>query len=275
MLSKIDWLSASAFRVVGEGDSSLMQFIQAYQAFEDLAPELEEVFGAMGDWKMGKGRKPYAHSWLSPHGGALIFTSPRADHVLLEIQGRGCDRLATFACAGNFLHGIAGRLTRIDVAVDMECDASPLDFVAARNPKRFKSHSEFVSQSGTTAYVGSRTSERYARVYRYNPPHPRAHLLRSEFVVKHEDARLVASGILSEGVHSVATTLGKQFGWAHAAWDPKSEGVNLRTWRPERRKGKTEFWLCDTIAPLLIRMNNEDDFDVEEWYLTNVLPGLK
>lgn len=276
MLSKIDWLSASAFRTVGEGDSSFIQFFQAYHAFLDLAPELEFVWGASDDWTLGKGRKPYMHMWTSPVAGFLIFTSPNANHVLLEIQGRGCDILAESKYGADVLQGLMPRLTRIDVAVDMLTDATPSEFAADSAQGRFKSHSEFISSSGATYYRGSRDSERYCRVYRYNPPHPRAHLLRSEFVMKQEQAKLTAASILENGVHPVAISLGATFGWEHDAWQPdETEAAIIEVWRPERRKGKTEFWLCKTVAPLLVRMANEDGFDPKAWFDEYVLTHLQ
>lgn len=272
----IDWLSFTGKRTPQEGDTISKAMDDAFTYLEEINPVILDVIATSGMWKWGGGRKPYSASYQRADFGISIYVHPRLPHFLIEMTGKGCASLSDHPSAQLFLESVTPLLTRLDLACDMTCDTDPLAFVSEREEGRFKAHSEFVSESGTTAYVGSRTSNRYARVYRYNPPHERSHLLRSEFVVKGEDAKRAATAILAHGHLAVAKTLGTQFGWQHASWFVESPTeAELRAYRPDRREGKTIYWLADTVAPLLVRLSREGTIDVQEWFATNVLRFLE
>lgn len=276
MQSRIDWLSLTGKRTVGEGDNELIALKGAVSYLDDLDPVILDALEFGTDWKWEKGRTPYKAAYRRPDNGCTIYVHPRLDHFLVEVSGRGCEALSDSPHAYNFLKAVTPRLTRLDLACDMLTDTDPLTFTSMRDEGRFKSHSEFVSDSGVTSYIGSRTSQRYARVYRYNPPHERAHLLRVEFVVKGEDAKLTSQAILETDHYSVAAKLGEQYGWKHPDWKPVEPSlVELKAYRPERREGKTLFWLNDTVATLLVKLAREGTLDVEQWFATNVLRKLK
>jgi len=275
LITKIDWLSFTL--PIGEGEP-----IAPRRMVENIATTVYDfspvVFaGIFGDHKyeQRKGRAPYSIGYGRSDAGCYIFCHPVLPHFLIELTGQGCSALSNDCDPLEFLRAVAPRLTRIDIASDMLCNTNPLEFAALRNDGRFKSHSEFVSESGTTAYVGSRTSNRYARVYRYNPPHERAHLLRAEHVLKAEDAKATAHQILSAGLPAVTVALGEAFGWTHADWTPKDvQAAELKAWRPERHAGKTLFWLNCAVAPALVRLARETGFDVQEWLKAEVLTKL-
>jgi Uri superfamily endonuclease len=174
------------------------------------------------------------------------------------------------------LEAVAPHLTRLDIACDILTETRPLDFVTKRNPGRFKSHSEVFSESGETCYVGSKQSNRYARVYRYNAPHERAHLLRVEYVIRAEDAVLTANALLQSGQDAVAKSLGRQYGWYHEDWNVEdTSDARLVAYRPDRREGKTLYWLNDTIAPLLVRLAREGIIDPDLWFYENVTQVIR
>lgn len=275
MLYKIDWLSFTVKRAVGEEENEPSAWLSVRQALLDLLGDHVGVLSSGLDWSWGKGRTPYNISQQRQDNGAMIFFHPRLDHALVEITGRGCELLSEDPRAWDFMQAIQPRLTRIDIAADILCDENPITFSEQRDHGRFRSHSEFVSESGTTAYVGSRTSNRYARVYRYNPPHDRAHLLRIETVLKAEDAKITAQHVLDHGIASATKGLGEAFGWSSPLWDVESEDdATLSAWRPERRKGKTLFWLNDTIAPLLVRLHEAGELDAGAWFADHVLKKI-
>lgn len=249
---------------------------------DDIASELHScstlVYDALvkgWNFEPHAGRAPYSMGFARADHGLYIYCHPRLDHVLFELTGQGCDSLKPEHNPIGVLEALADRLTRIDIACDMLCDTNPLDFVAKRDAGRFKTHSEFVSETGVTCYVGSRTSQRYARVYRYNPPHERAHLLRAEHVCKGKDAQLTAHAILDANISSVAVSLGTAYGWTHDSWTPKDvRPAELNTWRPERHAGKTLYWLNDAVKPALKRLIRENGFDAQEW-LNNIMAELE
>jgi hypothetical protein len=275
LITKIDWLSFTL--PIGDGEE-----IAAHRMVENIATTVYDfspvVFaGIFGDYKYEKrkGRAPYSTGYARSDAGCYIFCHPVLPHFLIELTGQGCSTLSHNCDPLEFLRAVQPRLTRIDVASDMLCDTNPLEFAALRDQGRFKSHSEFVSETGTTAYVGSRTSNRYARVYRYNHPHERAHLLRAEHVLKAEDAKASAQSILDNGLASVTVALGSAFGWTHASWTPQDvKAAEIAVWRPERHAGKTLFWLNSAVAPALIRLAKETGFDVQAWLAEEVLTKL-
>lgn len=275
MITKIDWLSFSL--PIGEGKPlpALQMWESVTNALEVFHPLVSSVLLEGQTYEYHKGRPPYSMGFARADAGVYIFCHPALSHFLVEITGRGCDTLGGDKRALGFLGKVAERLTRIDVASDMLCDTNPLEFAALRDAGRFKSHSEFVSESGTTAYVGSRTSDRYARVYRYNPPHERAHLLRAEHVLKAEQAKATAQAILSDGLPAVTVALGSAFGWSHAQWTPADvTEAEITVWRAERHAGKTLFWLNSAVAPAIIKLVRESGFDVDEWVRNEIKSHL-
>lgn len=272
MLTKIDWLSFSL--PIGEGNPLPSHRMADYvaQAVSDFSPVVFDVLFTGYEFEQRKGRAPYSIGWARNDNGVFIFAHPNLPHLLIEVTGKGCDAVSQTTQETEFVIAVQPRLTRIDIASDMLCETNPLDFAALRDVGRFKSHSEFVSESGTTAYVGSRTSDRYARVYRYNPPHERAHLLRAEHVLKGQQAKLTALAVLQQGLPAVTVALGVSFGWSHPSWTPDDVGTAiLEVWRPERHAGKTMFWLNSAVAPAMRKLLREADFDPVAWIYENVV----
>ena len=72
-------------------------------------------------------------------------------------------------------------------------------------------------------------------------------------------------------IAGIAVTCGVDFGWKHKDWKPSAPAIALERDYPDREKGKTIFWLCDTIAPLLRRLSAEGELDVECWFAEYVL----
>jgi hypothetical protein len=277
MLSHFDWFSFTLISPVGKGTTEptrLMQCVLALNAF--LGDALyNPIFSGLRPQLRG-GRKPYSVSYVDDVNGIGIYFHPRLDHFLVEVSGRGCAYLDSLNVSTPFLTAIAGRITRIDIANDILCDTDPRFFVADRSKGRFSAHSEVVSESGITCYVGSKTSNRYSRVYRYSDPHPRAPFLRVEFVVRAEDAKATALAVLEYGLNAVVTSLGEAFGWNHYTWNPGTPpAAELSVWRPERREGKTVYWLHETIAPLVARLHREGIIDANAWFADEILPRIQ
>lgn len=275
MLTKIDWISFSFPAEFPEGLTFPQFFHRVDKYLADIHGLLPDLLNLHGFELKGQGRAPYNLSYVHPTSKIVIFFSTTLKHALCEISGQGCSWLEEKGQLLNVLALVKKRITRLDVASDILCDTDPIKFAEQRDTGHFRAHSEFVSESGSTAYVGSRTSDRYARVYRYNPPHERAHLLRIEYVFKGETAKLTADTLHRNSAQAVSVAAGEAFGWKHPVYDPDtSEFAELSVWRPERHEGKTLFWLNDTIAPLLVRLQKEGVLDATQWLHDNVLSKL-
>lgn len=275
MLTKIDWISFSFPADFPEGLTNAQLFHRMDLFLANLHGLLPDLLDLRHFTLSDKGRAPYKYSYRHPSNSIVVFFGVGVPHALVEISGQGCDWLEGNGQLLNVLALCKKRLTRLDIATDILTAITPLEFVAQREETRFRTHSEFVSETGTTCYIGSRTSNRYARVYRYNPPHERAHLLRIEYVVKAEDAKATAQAVLESNASATANALGDAFGWQHSVYDTDApETPEIAVWRAERHEGKTLYWLADTVAPLLVRLQREGILDATQWLHDNVLSKL-
>jgi hypothetical protein len=277
---QLDWISwVGRFPdTIGQGDQQ--QVLD--RIFDHAAYHLGEALaeGLFDNLKpMSKGRAPYKYSWVDKDKGITIYGSPSQPHYTVEHSGKGCDFLERHDALDSLLHVVGDWATRVDVAVDIETDLHPFAFALAREAGRFKSYSELQSPSGATSYVGSMSSERYARVYRYSPPHPRAHLLRAEHVFRKDAARKVIAAYLYEGIASVVAGCWRDFGWYMEL--PLEEDVapaDLSPFRPERNQGKTLRWLITVVAPSFKKLCAEgvvpDPVEfLREYFLPNDYPN--
>lgn len=214
------------------------------------------LMGEGGFWTSGKGRKPYSASMRSE--GVSIFFNNKISHALVEISGKGCTEVFSTPGGAFLLQTVKDRVTRLDIAVDIETDVTPSEFVTYRNATRHKSFSHIMSDTGETCYIGSMTSNRYCRVYRYNEPHPRAGLLRIEHVFRSEDARIAIDHGFERGVDSLVRQCGMIYGWQHDVWElePPTER-ELTAHRVERTEAGTLNWLIKTVVPAVGKMWKE------------------
>jgi len=212
------------------------------------------VFG--GAWAVGeRSRAPYTDTWVDTESGISLYASPNLTHATVEISGSGCERLIASGQMEQVLSGCSERITRIDIACDIETETRPADFVAVLSHDRMRSNGTINSETGQTCYVGSKQSERFARVYRYFKPHPRAHLLRVEHVFRRDYAKQVVRAIVANSVSEVGMEAGRAFGWAHPDWDVVAIGeIDISITAPEKNAGKTVSWLVRSVAPAVQRL---------------------
>lgn len=215
---------------------------------------VRQVFG--GEWsKQERSRAPYKDAWKLGEGEITLFASDTLTHCCVEISGRGCEVLIENDLMLPVLKCVQDRVTRIDIAVDMQTETTPEEFVSERTGKRSKSNGFQNSASGSTYYIGSQTSDSYARVYRYKKPHPRSHLLRAEQVFRRDVAKSVVRAYISDGEEAVTKAVGQRFGWSHADWRVgEVSAADLRIDRTVRDDAKTVFWLVHSVAPAFKRL---------------------
>jgi hypothetical protein len=267
MISKIDWVSfvLKLDQTVEGGGRELARdmMIVAKTAFPD------DLQDALFDqpFEPVKGRAPYSMCMRRSDHNVSIYFGGKQAHILFEVTGGGCEALSRHSQLLPLVELVRPFISRLDVAVDMPVSTLPHTFTASGYSDRFKSTSNMVSDTGETVYIGSRDSERYARVYRYNPPHPRSAWLRCEFCLKHENAKAAAALLPEIGLLELVARLGNTFGWRHPAWQPdKATESLLSGWTPERRHGATVRWLLTSVFPAMAKLvkdgtiENLDDF---------------
>lgn len=275
MFAHVDWLSFSFPVATNENTQAHEMGAAVGAALFLLDAGLLTALGLDDDVEPRSGRRPYAIGWVSKKSGVCVFCHPRLPHALIEVPGKACEYLYQTGVMSGVMSAVQHRVTRLDVAVDIETVTDPLEFSTARPEGRFSASGYVTSETGTTCYVGSQKSDRYARVYRYNEPHERAHLLRVEMVLRGQNARLGTRDILTDGIAKYAAMLGNTYGWQHPDWQPLiATDEKPETHRPERAAGKTLYWLADTIAPLLIRLHREGELNVVDFFLRYVVSEM-
>lgn len=134
-------------------------------------------------------RKPYRVGLR--HAGASVFSGGH-DTALIEVSGAGLAQM-TAQEIGNYMHTVGNigvdsehdfmflRFVRIDLANDYDLDLSPTQILERIGVNtRLSTRASMNSASGKTEYIGSRKSDKFFRVYRYEQPHPRAGFPRIE-----------------------------------------------------------------------------------------------
>lgn len=274
MRAHIDWLTFTIPMVYFGAENDAYATAIA-QGFADMfGQELRAaVFG--GSWqKQERSRAPYTDAWVQDEGGITLFASQNLTHACVEISGQGCERLLVDGILSAVLEHSRKRVTRIDIAVDIETKTTPDKFVEKVNHERMRTSGHVVSDTGETCYVGSQKSERYARVYRYNAPHPRSHLLRVEHVFRKDYAKKVAAECAALNVEQVAISAGLVFGWAHGDWQPSVvSNADISIVRERGNAGNTVFWLINSVAPAFKRLCETGAISDPEEFLRRYFRG--
>lgn len=195
-------------------------------------------------------RRPYciARQW----GHIIAFAGINIDHCLLELSGQACEKLRSVNLLDNVLSIKKARFTRIDVAIDIP-DITPDEIIKEGYSDRFRTHSRMSSDTGITHYVGSPKSERYARVYRYNEPHPRSSLCRIEMVHRKRYARIIHEEIMTNGLMTAGIKALSSYEFSHNAV-PTDETQALDTVAIIKGDQKTVYWLIAQVAPAFRRL---------------------
>jgi len=249
MNTHIDWLSFSfpvgkdTYPELGWHWEDILYHLRVY-----TGDGLRELFDDT-EVKHEGGRAPYAHGASMHNGVLVVYWGGRLNHGLVQIHGQGMDFVRSKGIETDVLLVASERVTRIDIATDIPTDVTPSAFVAQRTSKKQQANASVHSATGDTEYVGGRTSQRFARVYRYNPPHPRSNVLRIEHEIKGTLAKTVVPEIVSMGVNRVQEQIGLSFGWGHTVWQPTNQNLTkIKAPRNDRTLAGTELWLITQCA---------------------------
>jgi hypothetical protein len=236
-----------------------------YQFVKLLPEEHHHKFG-LGGWGIEKGSGFYSVRLRHEHSGVAISFGEINAHLFVELSGRACQNLDALDCLLSVVALTHERCSRIDFAVDLETEASPERFSASRNGSAFKANGTINSPSGQTCYLGSRKSERMARVYRYYEPHPRAALLRVEAEYKGDAAKAMSKHLLETDIRQACLDAHKPFGWSHGAWgSEKGEGQKIpyKAYKPDN--ASTVRWLYGDVITALRKAIETGLVELDDW----------
>jgi len=263
MDAKIDYLSFSIMEDMrgknGEAESGTV----VHGILREQVPLFGKDFVSQSSWEMGSPRGHYACSVFSPDTFAAVRWGGTANHILVELPGTACALARENGYIVGLIGSVAQRCTRLDVAIDIPDGGTPEHFVSYGYNERFSSHASIVSAEGSTEYVGSMKSERYARVYRYNPPHPRAGILRVEHVLRGSYAKAAAEFVGKNSLAELVSMCGASWGWRSPEWCPETatEG-KLSVSRADRHSPSRVRWIHQCVVPALVKAHKEGLIDL-------------
>lgn len=273
----IDWMSWSIPVKFQENKSSEVFGLhgQMMTMLKGALDQLPDTLVSFMTLKAVTPRPPFHYSFQCTETKIRLSTSTAVDYVHIEIPGTGCAALRSLGLEDVILRAWGTKFARLDLAVDIECNLDPRVVSDACESGRIKTRSEFSSEEGITCYLGSMKSDRYCRVYRYRPPHERAHLLRVEFVHKDRVARELAKTILTTGRIVCARIALEGLKCSHPVIIALQERMELsrgpKSYMPERRESNTVKWLKDQVVPSLVRLEEEGEVEDALEFLTQLV----
>lgn len=274
--SLVHWLNFTIYN-----DTEAMT--RAASLREHLRRTMVEQMAHLGDKLVNGGgiercaaQPPYRIGYRSIATGVRFHMHPAMPHLLVSASGDACHQLQELGILSLVIEAMAEDITRIDIAVDAKTDMTPSQLLAHGFSDRMRTRATINSDSGQTEYLGSRSSDRFLRVYRYNPPHVRSDWLRVEIEYKRNRAKDIAKA------HRKATTAQIIAGEiadiglvAAQRWQITYEPYTVEKWTPERHENKTDLWLRSQVASAFRRLVADGIITDPEQYLRTHFLGEK
>lgn len=209
----------------------------------------------------GHGGMGYRHCDDGPLGTKLYYDSPDGEGrctVVLPGQAMGVVSLKALEGAMRELEGVGHQVTRLDVFIDGG-EYSPNDCREAWEAGKVRTYARrdkwqwYEDEQGTTFYMGSRTSERFGRVY------DRRGYTRFEVEFKRGRAEAVLGDLLGHEVEEWPVRIAghiRDFVEFLEPWWDSVLGGGVRVWVSVGSAGeamleKTMLWLEKQVAPSL------------------------
>jgi len=261
MSVRIDWLSMTLpiENIVSVSPDTMKPEVRSM--VRDHYPHVTDWLASYSDMIETGGNRIFDRGFRSATGGFTIFQRTGRPFSLIEFSGTGVQELREAGLHYKFTCLHWERLTRLDIAVDYETKVTPQEFAICRNNDRFEHYCDIHSETGDTYYVGSKKSERFVRIYRYNEPHPRSHLLRCEFQLKSTYAKNFAYMMKTNTLRELQASLHRSFGFTHPLVDTINAAKPVKAPRAGA-KGGTERWLFAQVLPAIEKLVENGETDI-------------
>lgn len=217
-------------------------------------------------WEVYKAKRFYHTRIFDDNTKISLQVGTVNRHVYVEFGGQSLDHIRTAGLYEHLIQKVGSRTSRIDFAVDFETENTVGSFIGNRDKGRFKAGGDVFSEDGETSYVGSWKAERFARVYRYHEPHPRAKYLRAEVVLKGKYAKQGMSILLAEGLAAATLAAHEPFQWKSELWQPEvATESRIKSQRSDKERAGTVRWLYGDIISAIVKCYHDGLLDLNDW----------
>lgn len=260
--SFIDWMSYVLENVIAETEADFMYFFRILNLGTD-------------GFKRCKPRNAYKIAYMNEQG-ALIMCSPCRPDMGINVLLTGSvlakyDWLTVLQA----LNAQPGHFTRLDLTIDARDHGLSIDSLYMRADSghmkcKAQNVSRVQSKTGSTCYVGSRTSERFMRIYDKAGEQgiTGEDWKRIELEASGQKASWIGSFIANTGASAIASLIKDFIDFEdYAPWQGIFATVTAQKTISDKRVSDTEKWLLETIAPTLAKQIVLDptfDFDFQE-----------
>lgn len=224
-------------------------------------------------WKRDMPLHGYEDCWQSADlGNARIMVSRpgSAMGVHVQLPGQALQVLGVEK-ALRICREMDGKVSRIDIAIDCKGESDAADVYGSHISKSMITRAQKVNMvvgtEGVTVYVGSRTSERFLRVYdKAAQTGTKANWTRIEMECKGERAKWIAKYINEVGGDAIGGLIKDYVDCPTVDWytDALSRvSVDIGTPQPKKMTD-TRAWLLGTVAKTLAKETKDDsDFLID------------
>ena len=215
----------------------------------------------------------YEDCWVSGQlGQARIMVSRPGNSMGVHVQlpGQALSALGVTKALG-ICRELVGSVTRIDVAVDTKGQSDAADvygsYLAKTMVTRAQKVNMVIGTEGNTVYVGSRTSERFLRVYdKAAQLGIEGNWTRIEMECKGDRAKWIAKYVQDAGLQAIGGAIRDYVDCPGVDWyhDALTRVVVPLGEPQKKRLTDTRAWLLGTVANTLARESaGDDDFLLE------------
>lgn len=241
--AKIDYLAFSARGGALPYLRDAVGYDLAQLVLEHTLHSLGVPLSALPAGAIGRGRGGYRFAW-NMGTGARAFAGHPTSPPYVEFTGSALDSLREHVSDPEIAALTADTASRLDLCTDISTDTRPSEFVASMASKRAYARSQHVSISGETQYIGSPSSDRMCRVYRYAEPHPRAAFLRVEVQLRSLYARHYATQTAIRGAYNALLDATATYSFTSPLWrQVDARTAVARTYPDDARNARLlRFW---------------------------------
>lgn len=219
------------------------------------------------EWRSEKPRFGYSAAFCpSSFPGPVVYCWPQDGRSHTHVQWSG-SALSSNGRADALLHdtvAAGNRVTRLDLAIDIMA-GDPLDvWVAAGRGEvltTLRKRTMVTSDTGITVYLGSRSSDRFVRVYdkagQLGLPGP---WVRVELELKGDAANGIARFLAQEGVTPIMATVRAVVDCPTLPWWTDAFRGHDAVWGAPKIEARPDrsAWIAKQVVPALIDMHRTD-----------------